>query len=113
MVADIGKIVLQETPQPGPIVGIDDVGFGPFRLLRKGEALYRGNRPVRLGSRARQILSLLVSQAGQVVLKRDIIKTVWPDSIVLEANLAVHISALRQALGETRDGPRYIVNVPG
>lgn len=87
--------------------------FGPFRLVRQGERLYRDGRLIKLGSRARQILTCLVDRAGDVVDKRELLDIVWPNTIVVEANLTVHIAALRQALGETRDGPGYIVNVPG
>ena len=37
---------------------------------------------------------------------------VWPDSVVEENNLTVSMSALRKALGERRQGSRYIVTVP-
>lgn len=87
--------------------------FGPFRLICLGQTLYRDGRPVKLGSRARHILSILVERAGEVVDKREILDLVWPDTTVIEANLTVHIAALRQALGDGRDGAGAIMNVPG
>lgn len=45
--------------------------------------------------------------------KEEIIREVWPDTFVEETNLRVNIAALRKALGDGRDGRRYIVNIPG
>ena len=68
---------------------------------------------MKLGGRARHILSILVERAGDIVDKREILDSVWPGTTVLEANLTVHIAALRQALGDSRDGAGFIINVPG
>ncbi|HEY5757702.1 MAG TPA: winged helix-turn-helix domain-containing protein, partial [Steroidobacter sp.] len=54
-----------------------------------------------------------IEQAGQVVRKRDLLAQVWPDTIVEEGTLRVHVSALRKALGEDYAGDRYIENVTG
>ena len=43
----------------------------------------------------------------------ELINLVWPDVTVEEANLRVHIAALRKVLGDGKDGSRYIVNVAG
>jgi predicted ATPase len=75
--------------------------------------LTEAGRPVRLGSRAIQLLTALVERAGETVSKRDLMLRVWPDTHVVEANLSVHIAALRRALGEGGAGRRYIANVPG
>jgi DNA-binding winged helix-turn-helix (wHTH) protein len=45
--------------------------------------------------------------------KTNLIQRVWPNTVVEETNLKVHIAALRRALGDGRDGNRYIVNIPG
>lgn len=94
---------------PGPAEYL----FGSFRLTRQGQTLYRDERIVKLGGRARHILSILVERAGEIIDKREILDLVWPDTTVLEANLTVHIAALRQALGDSRDGGGFIINVPG
>ncbi|MHB8284992.1 MAG: winged helix-turn-helix domain-containing protein, partial [Caulobacteraceae bacterium] len=73
----------------------------------------RGGEPVRLGSRARQILTILVARAGEVVPRNEIVASVWPHTTVVDNNLTVNIAALRQALGDGQDGAQYIVNVPG
>jgi len=76
------------------------------RLLRAGE-------PVEIGSRALDILIALVERAGEIVGKKGLIARVWPDVIVEEGNLRVHVAALRKVLGDGIDGARYIANVPG
>jgi DNA-binding winged helix-turn-helix (wHTH) protein/DNA-binding MarR family transcriptional regulator len=68
---------------------------------------------LRLGSRAREILVALVERAGEVVKKRELMERVWPDTIVEEGALRVHIAALRKALGEGETGMRYVENVTG
>jgi len=87
--------------------------FGPFRLSATERALQLGDRQVRLGSRALDILITLVERAGELVSKRDLIDQVWPDTTVVEANLTVHVAALRRALGDGQGGNRYVVNIPG
>jgi predicted ATPase len=55
----------------------------------------------------------LVERAGESVSKEELIARVWPDTIVEESNLKVHIAALRKALGDGRNGNRYVINIPG
>ena len=87
--------------------------FGPFRVLRPRRLLLEGDRPIRLSSRAFDVLLALIDRAGEVVDKRDLMAAVWPNTVVEETNLRVHITALRRALGEHEADGRYIVNVPG
>ncbi|MGX5803412.1 ATP-binding protein [Bradyrhizobium sp. Arg314] len=75
--------------------------------------LFEGERPVRLGSRAIDILIALVSRPGQIVAKSELLNLVWPGTFVDEANLRVHIAALRRVLGEGQGDARYIVNRAG
>jgi DNA-binding winged helix-turn-helix (wHTH) protein len=89
------------------------VSFGPFRLLPTQRLLMEGDKTVQLGSRAFDILLMLVQRAGELVPKEEIIARVWPNTFVAPANLAVHISALRRALADGRRGNRYVLNVPG
>jgi len=86
------------------------VSFGPFRLLTDQRLLLEGEKPVRLGSRALDILVALVEHPGQVVGKNELIARGWPNTIVEESNLKFQISALRRTLG---GGNRYLLNVPG
>ncbi|MBB6251880.1 ATP-binding protein [Nitrospirillum iridis] len=87
--------------------------FGPFRLVPGRKVLLDGDVPLRLGSRALDILVVLAERAGQVVAKDELVANVWPDTHVDDANLRVNIAALRKALGDGRDGARYIANIPG
>ena len=73
----------------------------------------RHGKPLRLGCRAREILAALLERAGEVVNKRELIKCVWPESVVGEGTLRVHIAALRKALGESQAGVRYVENITG
>jgi DNA-binding winged helix-turn-helix (wHTH) protein len=87
--------------------------FGPFRLDAVKRLLWREGEVVPLKSKDFDLLLALVSRSGQMLDKDDLIRQVWPDSIVEEGNLSVHIFALRRALGETPDDHRYIVTAPG
>src|SRR3954471_22300787 len=89
------------------------VVFGPFRLLASRRLLLEGDQPVRLGSRAFDILAALVERAGEVVDKEQLIARAWPQTFVEESNLRIQVSALRRALGDGQGGNRYVVTVPG
>jgi DNA-binding winged helix-turn-helix (wHTH) protein len=89
------------------------ISFGPFRLLAAQRLLLEGNKPVRLGSRAFEILAALVERAGEVVGKEELIARAWPRTFVEEANLKIQVSALRRALGDGQGGRRYVITVPG
>ncbi|MGA8138044.1 MAG: winged helix-turn-helix domain-containing protein [Pseudomonas gingeri] len=86
--------------------------FGPYMFHPWQRLILDGDRPLRMGGRALDILQVLVERAGNVVGKDELIARVWPTSVVEEINLRVHIAALRRALGDGQEGQRYIVNVP-
>ncbi len=90
-----------------------EITFGPFCLYPDARMLLRSDKPVQLGSRAREMLLLLVERAGEVVKKRELMARVWPDTIVEEGTLRVHIASLRKALGDGLAGIRYVENVTG
>ena len=87
--------------------------FGPFRVDPEKEILLRVGEPVPLTPKTFQILLVLVRHSQEVVTKDDLMKAVWPDTFVEEANLSRNIFMLRKALGETPQDHRYIVTVPG
>src|SRR5258708_5638255 len=89
------------------------ISFGPYRLLAGQRLLLEGDRPVRLGSRAFDILEALVERAGEGVGKEQLIARAWPQTFVEEANLKIQVSALRRALGDGQGGNRYVITVPG
>ncbi len=89
------------------------LSFGTFRLFKTQRQLLDRGRPVRLGSRALDLLIALVDRPGEVISRRDLESLVWPRTIVEETSLRAHISALRKALGDGLEGARYITNIPG
>ena len=91
----------------------DVLSFGPFSLFAAERLLKKGDEPIPLGGRALDILIALAERAGEVVTHKELISTVWPDVTVEEANLRFQMAALRKALGDGRDGARYISNIAG
>jgi predicted ATPase/DNA-binding winged helix-turn-helix (wHTH) protein len=89
------------------------ISFGPFRLLPKQRLLLEGGRALRLGSRALDILIALVERPGELLAKDELVARVWPNTVVEESNLKVHIAALRRAIGDGSGGNRYLITVPG
>ena len=89
------------------------ISFGPYRLLAAQRLLLEGDKPVRLGSRAFDILTALVERAGEVVSKEELIARAWPATFVEEANLKIQVSALRRALGDGQGDNRYVATVVG
>jgi len=90
-----------------------EVSFGPFRLFPTQFLLLEGDKPVPLGSRALEILIVLLERPGELISKQELMDRVWPNLFVGLANLTVHISALRRTLRDGRDGNRFIINIPG
>src|SRR3954464_11014547 len=89
------------------------ISFGPFRLLAAQRLLLEGDQPVRLGSRAFDILATLVERPGEVIGKDELKTRIWPKTFVEDSNLKIQVSALRRALGDGKDGRRYIATIPG
>jgi len=102
----IDRYPARETPS-----GEDAFLFGSFRLLPRQRLLLSGDEPVHLGGRALDILIALVERAGDLVSKDELMARVWPNTFVVQANLTVHVSALRRALRDGIGGSRYFVNV--
>ena len=79
------------------------IRFGRFCVLLRARQLLDDGQPVELGSRAFDLLMVLIRSAGTVVTKNEIVSQVWPDTVVAEENLKVQVSALRKVLNEDRD----------
>jgi len=77
--------------------------FGRFRVLPRRRQLIADGVPVELGTRAFDLLMVLIEADGALVTKNELQALVWPGIFVEETNLKVQISALRKALGEDRD----------
>ena len=86
--------------------------FGPFRLDMAEHVLLRSGEVVPLAPKAFELLVALVENRGHVISKDELIKQVWPDSFVEEANLSHHVFVLRKALGDDRSGAKYIETIP-
>ena len=84
--------------------------FGRYILHPRHRRLLAGDRTVALGSRAFDILVMLVESSGKLVTKDAILDGVWPDVAVEENSLQVQVAALRRALGPERD---CILTIPG
>lgn len=89
------------------------VAFGAFRLNGPQRLLQKNDEAVPIGSRALDILIALVERAGEVVPRRELLERAWPDLVVEEANVRVHIAGLRKLLGDGESGRRYVANIPG
>jgi non-specific serine/threonine protein kinase len=76
---------------------------GAWELDAGRRELRRCGTPVPVGFRAFEVFEALVKSAGDLVTKDDLMGQVWPGAIVEENTLAVHISAIRKALGPDRD----------
>ncbi len=87
--------------------------FGPFRIDPEKETVLRSGELVPITPKTFQILLVLIRKNKELVTKDDLMKSVWPDTFVEEANLSRNIFMLRKALGETAQDHRYIVTVPG
>ncbi len=86
------------------------IRFGRFCILPRTRQFLTEGRPVEVGSRAFDLLMVLVEARGELVSKDEIMNGVWPTTLVDETNLRVQISLLRKALGKDGD---IIKNVPG
>jgi DNA-binding winged helix-turn-helix (wHTH) protein/TolB-like protein len=86
--------------------------FGRFQLDTRERQLLREGAAVPLTPKAFEMLLVLVENGGHVMEKDELLKKVWPDTIVEEANLSHIIYKLREALGENHDGEKFIETVP-
>jgi DNA-binding winged helix-turn-helix (wHTH) protein/TolB-like protein len=86
--------------------------FCRFRFDPENHLLESEGNPISLTPKAFEILLVLVQNGSRLTTKEELMRKVWPDSFVEEANLTVNISALRRNLGETPSGQQYIETVP-
>jgi len=87
-------------------------GFGSYRLDAVERVLLRDGQPVTLPPKDLETLLVLVERAGHIVEKEELLEKVWPGVFVEEGNLARHIFNLRQVLGDSPDGRKYIETIP-
>ena len=103
-----------DTSQSRPVTSVTAAptaatpGFGPFVFDPDRKTLLRNDVPLRIGTRALDILAALVARPGVLLGKRELIARVWPDTVVEDCNLKVNMAALRRALGDEPGMDRYI-----
>lgn len=84
--------------------------FGPFTVLPKKRLLYRDGRALDIGSRAFDLLLVLLQAPGEVLAKDLILRSVWPSVYVDEVNVKVQVRSLRKVLGNFAD---TVICIPG
>ena len=89
-----------------------DYIFGPFYLNTRERILSCDGKAVPMTLKAFNILFVLVQNCGHIVAKSALMKEVWPNAFVEEANLTQHIYLLRKVLGVKADGRQYIETIP-
>ena len=87
------------------------VGFGPFTFDRANGLLRQGTTELPLPPRVLSVLDLLLSRAGEIVPRQEIIDSVWKEAFVTDTSLAEAVSVLRQALGDDPQAPSYVQTV--
>jgi DNA-binding winged helix-turn-helix (wHTH) protein/TolB-like protein/Tfp pilus assembly protein PilF len=86
--------------------------FGPFRLDAESHRLRRNGQPVHLSPKSLEALVVLVQNAGRPLEREALMRAVWADAFVEDANLTVAISNLRKALGQDGETAEYIETIP-
>lgn len=89
------------------------IAFAEFEIDQERHQLTRHGKPLALHAKTFDLLVYLMKNAGRVLTKEEILDAVWENQFVEEGNLAVQISTLRKALGESKDAPRFLVTLPG
>jgi DNA-binding winged helix-turn-helix (wHTH) protein len=97
------QLMRRDGSQTSPATSDTTFGFGRFRVLPRQRKLLADGVPVELGTRAFDLLMVLIEADGSLVSKDKLLRLVWPGIFVDETNLKVQVSALRKALGEDRD----------
>src|SRR5215471_14704708 len=87
--------------------------FDDFHLEPDERKLMRRDQLIPLHGKAFEMLVVLIRNRGKLLTKDELFHLVWPDQIVEESNLTVNMSAIRRALGERPNSPRYITTVSG
>jgi DNA-binding winged helix-turn-helix (wHTH) protein len=108
-----GQLTKPATADRSDALAMSALSFGPFHVLPNQRLLLEGDRPLRLGSQALDILVALVERAGELVSKGELMARVWPDTFVDESNIKVQVAALRRALRDGEKGSGYISTVAG
>jgi len=87
------------------------VRFGPYVLDLASRQLLRGDDVVHLSPKAFELLSILVSDRPKALSKSDLQERLWPETFVVEKNLANLVGEIRDAIGDDPSNPRFIRTV--
>ena len=87
--------------------------FGPFELGVAGGGATQKRLRIRLQEQPLQILLILLERQGQVVLREEIQKRIWPGNTVVEFDHSINaaVKRLRDALRDSAERPRYIETI--
>jgi DNA-binding winged helix-turn-helix (wHTH) protein/Tol biopolymer transport system component len=86
--------------------------FGEFRLDARERTLSKDNEIIPINFKSFDVLLALVQNSGRLLEKEELMRLVWTEAIVEEANLKNCVSALRKALGDTPNQSLYIQTLP-
>jgi DNA-binding winged helix-turn-helix (wHTH) protein/tetratricopeptide (TPR) repeat protein/TolB-like protein len=93
-------------------VSASELRFGDYHLDRRRHLLFRGAELVDVPPKALDVLRVLAEHGGELVTKEELLRRVWPDTFVEEANLAQNVFVLRRLLDGGLDGPSLIETFP-
>jgi TolB-like protein len=95
-------------PNGSRAMAADLFEFGKYRLDSRSRMLFRGTEPVALAPKAAELLVVLVQAAGKVLSREELLRRLWPDTVVEEGSLTSHISLLRKILGQDSNEQDFI-----
>ena len=88
------------------------LSFGPFQIDQGARLLLRDGEPLSVGHRGVRLFEALLSRAGEVLTKSELMDAAWGAAAIEESNLTVQVAALRKALGPSPAGGEWIATVP-
>lgn len=91
------------------------VAFGPYEFSPQSGELRKYGSRIRLQGQPLQILTLLVSQPGELITREELKRRLWGGEthVDYEQGLNTAVNKLRQVLGDSADQPQYIETLPG
>lgn len=98
---------------PSSLSGGDVVAFGPFHLDRVRYDLRKDGVSIRIGARAMSLLLELTRHPGEILSTRELLRRVWPGTVVEEGTVRVHVALLRKILRKADPTREYVQNVTG
>lgn len=89
----------------------ENIHFGPFHVDVPNACVWRGNQRLSLSVKAFAILCYLLEHCDRLVTKEELLHTLWPETIVGDAVLKVHVGEIRRVLGDKSNDPQYVATV--